>query len=124
MTETPTEITAAGYTDIDIGAACAAWGFIEFQTAASAKIIRIATNDSRVTQSSLDTKKVVYSVALAGDDTDIAAVGLPQTFGKAAFKKLDTDGADVMATDAFSATATLASADDTLTVTISAGVLT
>lgn len=119
-----TEISADGYTQLDIGGKIATdWDYIEFQTSGSAKIIRISTADSRVTQSSLTSKKVVYSVALAGDDTDIAAAGLPKTFSKALFKATDSDGADILATDTFT-DATLATADDSLTVTISAGVQT
>lgn len=123
MAETPTEISTEGYADIDIGAKCAAWGFIEFQNGSDAKIIRIPTSDTRVTRTVLDTKKVTYSVALAGSDTDIAGQ-LPVTFAKALFKKVDSDAAASMGTDAFSATATLASSGDTLTVTVTAGVLT
>lgn len=119
-----TEITAAGYTQIDIGGKIQTdWDYIEFTTSADAKIIRIPTSDGRVTKSSQTSKKVVYSVALSGDDTDIAAVGLPKTFSKAKFKATDSDSADVLGTDTFT-DATLATADDTLTVIISAGVQT
>lgn len=118
-----TEITAAGYTQLDIGGKIATdWDYIEFTTSADVKIIRIATSDSRVTQSTLDSKHVVYSVALTGADTDIAAAGLPKTFSKAKFKATDSDGANVLGTDTFT-DATLAVAGDSLTVTISAGVL-
>ena len=115
------EIEAAGYTDIDIGGKCAAWGFIEFQTSLGAKIIRIPTSDARVTQSTIDSKHVVYSVELTGADTDIAAIR-PATFSKAVFKKLNTDEAAVMGTDTFT-DAPIAVADDTLTVTLTVGVV-
>lgn len=123
MTENPTEVTAEGYTDIDVGGKCAAWGYIEFRTEADVKIIRIATNDSRVTQSVLTSKKVTYVVALSGADSDIVAAGLPKTFSKAAFKKLDTDEAAVMASDSFSTSVTFSGSGDSANITINAGIL-
>jgi hypothetical protein len=123
-----TEIAAAGYTDIAIGTIIDTnWNYCEFQTSAGVKIIRIKINgsgpDSRVTRTALDAKHATYSVVLHGNDTDIAAAGLPKVFGKAVFKKLDTDGATVMGTDTFT-DATLAVAGDSLTVNVGAGVLT
>lgn len=117
-----TEITTAGYANIDIGASVAAWAYLEFQQTDGTKIIRIAKNDSRVTQSTLDTKHVVYTVALTGNDADISTQ-LPATFGKCAFKNTDSDGADELATDAFTE-AVLSTTGDTLTLTVSAGVIT
>lgn len=114
------EIEAAGYTDIDVGGKCAAWGFIEFRTSANAKIIRIPTSDSRVTRTTLDSKHVVYSVALTGADTDIAGLR-PVSFAKAVFVKTDSDTATVMGTDTFT-DALFVVAEDTMTVTISAGI--
>lgn len=120
---TAAEITAAGYDDIDIGADCASWGFIELQTAASVKIIRIATSDSRVTQSTLDSKHVVYTIELTGTDTDLSGI-LPVTVGKVAFKKVDSDSADIMGINTFEeGTATISASNDSVTVTAAVGVL-
>jgi len=118
-----TDITASGYANLNIGNLIAAnWAFIELQDSTGQKIIRFPKTDVRVTQTILDTKKVVYRVLLHGSDTDIAAKGLPQTFAKAAFKLTDADGVAVLAVDTFDL-ATLNAAIDELDLTISVGIL-
>lgn len=127
MAETATEITAAGYANLQIGQGCAAWAYIEFQTDTDAKIMRIAKTDSRVAAASgyPTDKKMRYVVSLTGADTDVAAFMAAHsgavTFAKALFRNTDSDTADILASDAFTA-ATLSTASDTLTVTIEAGV--
>jgi hypothetical protein len=122
-----TEISAAGYTDLNIGSTIDTnWNYLELQTSSGTKIIRLKINgtspDSRVTRSALDAKHAVYTVLVSGSDSDLVSAGLPQTFGKAVFKKTDSDGATVMATDAFS-DALISTSEDSLNLTINIGVI-
>ena len=118
-----TDITTAGYTNLNIGPFIANnWGFIEFQTSAGIKLIRISKSDPRVTTTVLDSKHVSYSIVLHGYDSDITTKGLPLTFGQTVFKLTDSDVAVPMAIQTFS-NATLVLPNDTLTTTISIGIL-
>jgi hypothetical protein len=116
------EISDDGYANLGIGNKIATeWDYIEFQTSTGTKIIRIATSDARVTQSSVTSKKVVYAVALTGSDSDISGL-VPVTFSKAVFKATNSDAAAVLGTDTFT-DAPINTTADTLNVTVNAGIL-
>lgn len=135
MTETSSEINAAGYTDLDIGTLIRdRWLYLEFRDAVGGKITRLRTYgtgaDTRITPVvAADKKSVAYTCAFTGSETtdpDIAAYMVANsgvcTFKYAVLKNANTDGdTDLMATDDFT-TATIADAADTLTITVSAGV--
>lgn len=129
MAETATEITAAGYTNLAIGTAIAAWAYIEFldSEASPRQIMIISKSDSRVTavEGYPTSKEMRYTVAITGADTEIGTYkttysATSVTFAACQFR--NTTEGDVLATDTFTP-ATISATGDTLTITISAGVL-
>lgn len=137
MTETSTEISAAGYTDLDIGTLIYdRWEYIEFRDAIGGKITRLPTGggsttaDSRVAHTiAADKKSVTYTCSFSGSattdsdiDTYMTANSGSCTFKYAVMKNDDTDGdTNLMSSDDFT-TATIADSSDTLTITVNVGV--
>lgn len=133
MTETATEISAAGYTNLALGTLISTnWPYLEFRDAVGGKITRIpnnGTSDTRVTRTIVD-KKVTFVCAFSGSDVTDADIDTYMdansgscTFKTAVLKNTDADGdANIMATDDFTE-ATIADPADTLTITVNAGVL-
>lgn len=135
MTETATEISAAGYTNLALGTLIATnWTYLEFRDVSGGKITRIANDgvtDTRIVRTIDSSEKYVqYVCSFSGSattDSDIATYmtgnGGSCTFKTAVFKNANTDGdSAIMSTDDFT-TATIASEGDTLTITVKAGVL-
>lgn len=137
MVETATEISPAGYTKLAIGTKIYNdFPYIEFRDGSGGKITRFATGgnstvaDSRISHvTPIADKAVVFTVNFTGaeaTDPDIAAYMLANsgscTFKTAVMKDDNTDGdTNLMASDDFT-TATIADANDSLTITVSVGI--
>lgn len=112
----PVEITADGYADLRAHVV-ETWKYLELHDASSGVLLTrlVVGTDPRVNWTVSTGQTLEITATLKGDDADIAAHGLPMTFGGAQLFKVSTGGGGMTPAQPFTQFI-MADPSDTLTI--------